>query len=128
MYARSYGKDDGKVGIYRSGDYNIPANYAGNAFDKDGKEQVKADIPAKNDEISDSSAENRRTEDKVCSAAAAEAVGNRSDFALGGIGSEELLLIGIILLLMRNEGGKHNDGYTTALILMLLLFTGHDRT
>ena len=123
MYRQNAG-DSGEQMTFRRGEYNIPANYRGNAFTAD-------EIPTavSNNEVT---AETQMTE---CEAAKEQAEGcdlpcetenkrPHSPSLLYGIGSDDILIVGLILLLMQRDRDDSSDRSDIMPILLLLLLLG----
>lgn len=133
MYTRSYQSDDGRS--FRRGEYNIPANYKGNAFMADEvphideaqpAERVDEEIkPRKADDMAESVETVCRTDGSKKPDKAREGI-LRSVISRfeRGFEFDDLLLIGLILLMLHGEkrdGDKNNDEMILILALLFLI-------
>ncbi|MBQ8849698.1 MAG: hypothetical protein IJ011_05140 [Clostridia bacterium] len=120
MYARQTASGRSARGM------NIPANYSGNAFASDTDEAIQNapeysehDIPSVNEEdtaeVSEpvSAKEIKENEKRTESAGLFQFFGGSS----GGIGLEELLILGLVILISQND--TKDD---LAFLLLILLF------
>ena len=104
----------------QSAPWQIPKNYSGNAFSSASSE---SDIPTEEE------ASEQSNETVAASAAPSSQGSDREDkksglFGLsrkgGGIGIEELLILGLVLLISQSDEGEGNNDL--AFLLLLLLF------
>ena len=112
MYTKNIPEPDGGAQSFRRGGYQIPASYAGNAFQTelspDETARAAPEIPAPREDI--------HTEEAV-QASAADGSGLLAK--LGSPSLDDVLLIGLILLLSR----ERESSTGTLLLLALLLLT-----
>ena len=104
----------------QSAPWQIPRNYSGNAFSHPEPDENSSDL-----EATETSDEGKKSEN----AAAPASVDCNSEskkaglFGLsrkGGIGFEELLILGLVLLVSQSDEGEGNNDL--AFLLLLLLF------
>ena len=111
-------------GFY-SRNINVPSNYSGNAFSYSQADEISTDTP--NDQNDTEYKINSESENDTIVSESAEAIAMDKKepeitkphglFKGGGIGFEELLILGVILLISQND--SKDD---LAFLLMLLLF------
>ena len=119
MYTKNIPEPDGGAQSFRRGGYQIPASYAGNAFQTelspDETARAAPEIPAPREDI--------HTEEAAQgpSPAQAQAPADASGLLakLGSPSLDDVLLIGLILLLSR----ERESSTGTLLLLALLLLT-----
>ena len=113
MYTKNIPEPDGGAQSFRRGGYQIPASYAGNAFQTelspDETARAAPEIPAPREDI--------HTEEAAQAQAPADASGLLAK--LGSPSLDDVLLIGLILLLSR----ERESSTGTLLLLALLLLT-----
>lgn len=113
MYTKNIPEPDGGAQSFRRGGYQIPASYAGNAFQTelspDETARAAPEIPAPREDI--------HTEEAAQVPSPADASGLLAK--LGSPSLDDVLLIGLILLLSR----ERESSTGTLLLLALLLLT-----
>ena len=98
-----------------SSDYNVPENYSGNAFFEEHLEEGT-------NEAEQNIKEEERREVEVSALPEKKKAGFHIDVSRlfgGGIGFEELLILGLVLLMAGGEGNED-----MIILLLLLLFIG----
>jgi len=115
MYTKNIPEPDGGAQSFRRGGYQIPASYAGNAFQTelspDETARAAPEIPAPREDI--------HTEEAAQAQAQAPADASGLLAKLGSPSLDDVLLIGLILLLSR----ERESSTGTLLLLALLLLT-----
>ena len=125
LYARNY--ENQSTGSYKSGEYNIPANYRGNAFNADISSEYEHPRNEPCEKCSDQDmCENTPEPQKIeCSEHAPPKTGLLRSIISRferGFELDDLILIALILLILQSGNGDSKIGKDETLLILGFLF------